>query len=548
MKKTVLQIQYTRLLALYHKLNTRLTKHFNQGRFYQFTKNQQQRLLRRIEKLKAQLSLLGQRIQLTGATLTFGLVVCSANANAQFTQVGAEFQVNTSTYGDQSMPAITINDNGNFIVAWETYTQNATTDGIYSQRYNSAGQKQGTEFKVSTYTTNDQTEASIAMDNDGDFVITWNSYGQDGSKGGIYAQRYDAAGIKQGNEFRVNTYTTNEQRHPEIAMDSDGDFVIAWESVYQDGSNAGIFAQRYNAAGIAQGTEFLVNTVTYQLQQEPSIAMDDDGNFIIAWQSSPYATRICAQRYNAAGQAQGNEFDVSTYTATEQMYATIAMDNEGDFVIAWQREDIQGNPNDIDIYARRYNSEGLAQGTEFQVNTFTTHWQMQSTISMDNDGDFAIFWTSYGQNRDIYGQRYNADGLVQGAEFKVNTYTFSLQALPSVAMDYNGNFVVSWYSSGQDGSAGAVEAQRYAGESISTSTKKCVDTESITLYPNPANGQVHLNIEGSATVKILDVSGRILKEQIIKNNIIDIQDLIPGFYMVIIDQDSKKIIEQLLVE
>ena len=29
---------------------------------------------------------------------------------------------------------------------------------------------------------------------DGGYVVTWSSYGQDGSEWGIYAQRYDAAG------------------------------------------------------------------------------------------------------------------------------------------------------------------------------------------------------------------------------------------------------------------------------------------------------------------------------------------------------------------
>ena len=48
-------------------------------------------------------------------------------------------------------------------------------------------------------------------------------------------------------------------------MDSAGDFVVAWESQAEDGSNYGIYAQRYNAAGAAQGSEFLVNTYTIEL-------------------------------------------------------------------------------------------------------------------------------------------------------------------------------------------------------------------------------------------------------------------------------------------
>jgi hypothetical protein len=95
----------------------------------------------------------------------------------------------------------------------------------------------GTEFKVNTYTTLAQSTntnsqgGSIAMDADGDFVVTWSSNGQDAILSyGVYAQRYNAAGVKQGGEFRVNTTTTGTQKFSTVAMDADGDFVVTWSS------------------------------------------------------------------------------------------------------------------------------------------------------------------------------------------------------------------------------------------------------------------------------------------------------------------------------
>ena len=89
----------------------------------------------------------------------------------------------------------------------------------------------GPEFQVNTYTTSVQALPSVAMDADGDFVVAWHSgnfgSGQDGSLYGIYAQRYNAAGVAQGSEFQVNTHTTERQAFPSVAMDADGDFVVA---------------------------------------------------------------------------------------------------------------------------------------------------------------------------------------------------------------------------------------------------------------------------------------------------------------------------------
>ena len=142
------------------------------------------------------------------------------------------------------------------------------------------------EIPVNTYTTSAQYFSSVAMDSDGDFVVVWGSNGQDGSSNGIYAQRYDNTGAANGGEFLVNSYTTSSQDNPSVAMDSDGDFVVVWNSNGQDGSGAGIYAQRYDNTGAANGGEFLVNSYTTYAQVESSITMDSDGDFVVAWASS----------------------------------------------------------------------------------------------------------------------------------------------------------------------------------------------------------------------------------------------------------------------
>jgi hypothetical protein len=86
------------------------------------------------------------------------------------------------------------------------------------------------------------------MDADGDFVVVWQSFIQDGSSDGVYAQAYNAAGEAQGGEFPTNTYTTDSQGNSSIAMDADGNFVVVWVSYGQDASSTdGVYAQRYDS-------------------------------------------------------------------------------------------------------------------------------------------------------------------------------------------------------------------------------------------------------------------------------------------------------------
>jgi hypothetical protein len=85
------------------------------------------------------------------------------------------------------------------------------------------------------------------MDADGDFVVTWQSDGQDGSGRGVFGRRFDSTGVG-GAEFRANTHTTGHQFYPSVAGDRAGNFVVAWHSD-QTGVEA-VFAQRY-AGGLS---------------------------------------------------------------------------------------------------------------------------------------------------------------------------------------------------------------------------------------------------------------------------------------------------------
>ena len=383
---------------------------------------------------------------------------------------GSEFHVNTFTTNIQSEPAIAMDGDGDFVVVWQSFSQEPSY-GIYAQRYNAAGVAQGSEFKINDFFTNGQSTPAVAMDADGDFVVAWRSYFQDGSGYAVMARRYNAAGVQQGNEFRVNSYTTNGQISPSVAMDPAGNFVIAWSSVGQDGSSDGVYAQRYNFAGIPQGAEFRVNTYTTMIQARPSVAMDAGGNFVIAWESQGQdgaGYGVYAKRFTAAGVVQGSEFRVHSFTTGRQSDAAVAMDLSGDFVIAWDSSGQDGSSEGV--YAQRYNAAGVAQGGEFRVNTHTTQSQFFPTVAVDADGDFLVAWQSYLQDgalSGVYAQQYNAAGAPIGGEFRINTFTAGEQGLPAVAADHKGDYVVSWASNGQDGSSYGVYAQRYQ-ESVDT--------------------------------------------------------------------------------
>jgi hypothetical protein len=200
--------------------------------------------------------------------------------------LGAEFRVNTVTPFYQMSPAIAGLPDGGFVITWQGVGQNSPNDGIYAQHYTANGAAKGAEFRVNTYTSNYQRYPAIAGLPGGGFVITWYGDGQNSLDYDIYAQRYAANSSALGAEFRVNTVTPNYQWYPAIAGLPDGGFVITWYGDGQNNLDYDIYAQRYAANGDALGAEFHVNTYTATSQWYPAIAGLSDGGFVITWQSA----------------------------------------------------------------------------------------------------------------------------------------------------------------------------------------------------------------------------------------------------------------------
>ena len=97
----------------------------------------------------------------------------------------------------------------------------------------------------------DQYHPNVAMNDDG-FVVVWASAAnQDGAGQGVFRQRFDANGDAAGAEFQVNTYTTNYQRAPRVAMYSDGRFGrrLAEKPTSRTGASQGFFPERDDPAG-----------------------------------------------------------------------------------------------------------------------------------------------------------------------------------------------------------------------------------------------------------------------------------------------------------
>jgi hypothetical protein len=252
---------------------------------------------------------------------------------------GDEFQINTYTTYHQQNPSVTTLTENKFVVCWTSYQQDGSEDGIFGQLFEDVGNKIGNEFQVNTYTQDNQSLPKISGLMDGEFAVCWIDAKRDGSSYGIFGQIFNADGSKKGDEFQVNTTTMFTQFNPSIASLSNGGFIISWFSRFQDGSGDGIYAQLFDRSGNRIGHEFQVNTYTLSDQNNPAIAVLKEGKIVICWVSFGQGGNkgdIFGQILDETGVKIGREFQVNTHTNNHQDNPALTSLYFGGFIVCWE--------------------------------------------------------------------------------------------------------------------------------------------------------------------------------------------------------------------
>ena len=269
---------------------------------------------------------------------SYGIKAQSFDADGE--RVDGEVSVNTYTYSTQYQSAVEGLADGSYVVTWQSYQADGSNYGIQGQIYGADGAPVGGEFEVNTYTNSSQEQPEISALSDGGFVVTWQSHGADGSGWGISGQQYNADGTTNGGEFVVNTRTSSTQYNTDVVglEGAAGGFVVTWTSYGADGSSYGISAQMYDANGDRVGGEFQVNTYTSGQQNDPAITALPDGGFAVTWQSSNQdgsGWGVYAQRFDADGEKVGEEFQVNSETESTQYQPEITALADGTLVVTW---------------------------------------------------------------------------------------------------------------------------------------------------------------------------------------------------------------------
>jgi len=228
--------------------------------------------------------------------------------------------------------------------------------------------------------------------------------------------------------FLVNTITFNSQDEPAVAALPSGGFVSVWMS------SQSVKLQLFDRHGAKVGTEV---AVAVQVQGNPDVVALAGGGFVVAWSDfGANQVDIFGRMYDSAGNALGSEFLMSTESFGNASQVSLSALSSGGFVAAWTAQDIQFQSQGVK--GQIFDAAGARVGNEFLVNTTTAFEQYFPLTGTLPGGGFVVTWID--QLNGFRGQIFDAAGTKVGGEFPIAGSTNSFNALTVLS---SGNFVVA---------------------------------------------------------------------------------------------------------
>ncbi|MBX3734852.1 MAG: fibronectin type III domain-containing protein [Verrucomicrobiae bacterium] len=315
---------------------------------------------------------------------------------------------------------------------------------------------EGTQYAPAGNPLGDQLAPSLAFRANGGCLV-WHDNLTDGDGFGVSARRLSGQ-LSGLSSLRVNEDGTGDQQNPRVAILNDGSNLIVWQSGVR-GSQV-IRARVLRADGQFAGSEFTLSGPGTD-HKDPDLAVAGDGTVLVVWTADGVdgdMSAVVARRLTASGQTAGEPFLVNQTEPANQRDPVVCATGNGGLVVSWISEQ-QRFFNSVDVYARRLAPDGSFVGDEFLVNTSRRPCATPAIAGLPGGG-FMVAWSEHQDVNtrwtwDVYGRVWG-DTQPKGADFLINTRQRGYQLMPRLAVSGDAALVIYRSEDGDGYSEGVV--------------------------------------------------------------------------------------------
>ena len=344
------------------------------------------------------------------ATDESGLGISALRVDAAGNPVGAPVRINSMLEGNQERPQVGVLPGGGAVFAWE-----GGASGFHRVHYRVAN-AQGVFFADDVLATGpesgEQTEPSLAILKNGNAVLSWTDYLEDGSVKGVSARVIAPDGAAVAGPFRLNDFTRGNQHKSRLAALPGGGFAAVWVSdQQQDMKSLDVVARVFSATGQPLSGEVVVNAPG--ISANPSVALSG-GSVVVAWEQlnlelKQHRWDIGARSFDLSLKPLSEPVLANTHRVGDQFAPQVRGSAEGAMLV-WNS--LGQDQSREAVMGRFISTTGRLLDDEVRVNTAQAHSQVQPALSVSGGGGFLVAWSTprLGESGfDVVGQRYGSD-------------------------------------------------------------------------------------------------------------------------------------------
>jgi hypothetical protein len=417
--------------------------------------------------------------------------------------IGNEFLVNQTIAGSQTMPHVASDEDGGHVIVW------TSGNSIMARRYGADHQPTTDEFLV----TANGTQAFVYHWSDGRFVIAWS-----GNPSGMK--------VLYADNTLSETYTV--PGGDGVDMDIRNDVLLVASTAGQH-----IQLRKWDLLTHAwMGAAVQVSEAPSNSYQLPQVRWTSTGNIVVVYSNGSGIRRIYRKTFNAALLAQIPEEIVTSLNTGTVGVVNVSI-NALDQLLIFARFGVNGT----DVFWGRVLA---ADGTSLSegVGNMSAPYAYYHTDCELYDNGAVVLTNNYRtslNDPDGYNVRANY-GLFLGnpnTGWQVASTTVSgEQRYPAVTKLPNGGFLMVWNGNGFQGDSDGVYARAFSAADFPTAVV-APGTDAFQAWPNPFIDQLHIVVNASTWLDVLDPTGRSVKTTRLRSgtNDLSLQDLAPGPYL-----------------
>jgi hypothetical protein len=439
--------------------------------------------------------------------LIFVSLTADAQSNAQFI-----------VSADGRNPSICVSDSGKIHIVWISPSLRGGGSGsdswVFHTRFDANGKRLTDTNKVSTVGLVQKPKIASLKESQ---LCVWvmnifaeNSY--------VRARLINEVGDTVGNEYEINDpYYDALRAEPKLCVITDSSYAVVW------GGNGpqtpsplhGIYAEIVSAdlKGIGGNVLLSDNPIPSTTISNPIVASNRKSvSILFGWldRNSP-GNNIRIRFFDKNLSALDTSYALVSDTSLTMKYMwspCAGMDSAGNVSIAWSAQQSVGGWN---VYMYRLDRQGVPKEEKRIVNTRPASYP-SVRIWTDDEGKSVLVWDAWeGQRSQIWGQRYDKDGVAIGGNFLVSQPSDTVDLIfPDVVLRSDTIYIV-WQSAEKV----LAKVIGFYESSLRAETQRPSFPINFTLYqnfPNPFNPSTTITFDLPAsafvTLKVYDVLGR----------------------------------------